>query len=72
MKRIMSISTLATVIAMMTALSCTEEKPEPQPTPEPSKTRTMTVKESVEIDHVEGSFCIEVEANFEYWADPQV
>ena len=34
MKRIMSISTLAIVIAMMTALSCTEEKPEPQPTAE--------------------------------------
>ena len=72
MKRIMSISILATVIAMMTALSCTGEKQEPQPTPEPPKTRTMTVQESVEIDHNEGSFCIEVEANFEYWADPQV
>ena len=72
MKRIMSISTLAAAIVMMTAMSCTEEKQEPQQPSTPSKTRTMTVQENVEIDHNAGSFCIEVDANFEYWADPQV
>ena len=67
----MSISTLATVIVMMSAMSCSEEQ-KPQETPEAPKTRTMTVQESVEIDHNAETFCIEVEANFEYWADPQV
>ena len=67
----MSISTLATVIVMMSAMSCSEEQ-KPQDAPEAPKTRTMTVQESVEIDHNAETFCIEVEANFEYWADPQV
>ena len=71
MKGIMSISALVTVIAMLAMSSCTEE-PAPQETPDAPKTRTMTVQENVEIDHDGGSFCVEVEANFEYWADPQV
>ena len=67
----MSISTLAAVISMVAALSCSEveEKPVEQT---PSKTRKMTVQENVTIDNVAGQFSIDVEANFEYWANPQV
>ena len=69
----MSISTLAAAVAMMAAVSCTDAK-EPQggDAPTPAPVRTMTVQESVEIDDVVGQFCIEVEANFEFWANPQV
>ena len=38
----------------------------------PTQTRTMTVQENVEVENAAGQFSIEVEANFEYWANPQV
>ena len=72
MKRIMSISTLASAIAVMAALSCSEIKPEPPVVENPTQTRTMTVQENVEVENAAGQFSIEVEANFEYWANPQV
>lgn len=72
MKRIMSISTLASAIAVMAALSCSEVKPEPPVVENPTQTRTMTVQENVEVENAAGQFSIEVEANFEYWANPQV
>ena len=72
MKRIMSISTLASAIAVLAALSCSEIKPEPPVVENPTQTRTMTVQENVEVENAAGQFSIEVEANFEYWANPQV
>ena len=68
----MSISTLASAIAVMAALSCSEIKPEPPVVENPTQTRTMTVQENVEVENAAGQFSIEVEANFEYWANPQV
>ena len=68
----MSISTLASAIAVMAALSCSEVKPEPPVVENPTQTRTMTVQENVEVENAAGQFSIEVEANFEYWANPQV
>lgn len=72
MKRIMSISTLAAVISMMAALSCSDVTPDAPVEEKPTVTRTMTVQENVDIDHAAGQFSIDVEANFEYWANPQV
>ena len=72
MRRIMCISTLASAIALMAALSCSEVTPDTPVEEKPTVTRTMTVQESVEIENAAGQFCIEVEANFEYWANPQV
>ena len=68
----MSISTLASAIAVMAALSCSEIKPEPPVVENPTQTRTMTVQENVEVENAAGQFSIEVEANFEYCANPQV
>ena len=56
----------------MAALSCSEVKPEPPVVENPTQTRTMTVQENVEVENAAGQFSIEVEANFEYWANPQV
>ena len=56
----------------MAALSCSEIKPEPPVVENPTQTRTMTVQENVEVENAAGQFSIEVEANFEYWANPQV
>ena len=66
----MSISTFVAAIMMMAAVSCTDVK-EPPVEENPAFVRTMTVPDSVEVDSAAGQFCIEVEANFEYWADPQ-
>ena len=68
----MSISTLAAVISMMAALSCSDVTPDLPVEEKPTVTRTMTVQENVDIDHAAGQFSIDVEANFEYWANPQV
>ena len=35
-------------------------------------TRTMTLQENVFVENVAGTFSIDVEANFEYWVNPQV
>ena len=68
----MSISTLAAVISMMAALSCSNVTPDAPVEEKPTVTRTMTVQENVDIDHAAGQFSIDVEANFEYWANSQV
>ena len=68
----MSISTLAAATFMMAALSCSGGKESTEPTPDKQKDeRSMTVQESVEVDCAEGQFYVEVEANFEFSADPQ-
>ena len=65
----MSISTLAAAVFTMAALSCSGTKePDEQI---PSDTRTMTVQENVEVEYDAGSFFVNVEANFEFKADPQ-
>ena len=68
----MSISTLVAVISTMAALSCSDVTPDAPVEEKPTVTRTMTVQENVDIDHAAGQFSIDVEANFEYWANPQV
>ena len=67
----MGISTLAAAVAMMAAVSCSGIEDTPPVEETPAKTRTMTVQENVEIDNAAGEFSVEVEANFEYWANPQ-
>jgi beta-mannanase len=70
MNRIMGISILTAAVSLIAALSCSGSKETPEPTP--SETRSMTVQESVEIDHAAGQFYIEVDANFEFKAEPQL
>lgn len=66
----MYISTFAAAIMMMAAVSCTDVQ-EPPVEDAPAFVRTMTVTDSVAVDYVAGSFSVDVEANFEYWVDPQ-
>lgn len=70
MNRIMGISILTAAVSLIAVLSCSGSKETPEPTP--SETRSMTVQESVEIDHAAGQFYIEVDANFEFKAEPQL
>ena len=68
----MSISTLAAATLMMAAMSCSGGKEATEPTSGNQKDeRSMTVQESVEVDCAAGQFYVEVEANFEFSADPQ-
>ena len=60
---------LAVAVSLMAALSCSDGK---EPSGGQSEERSITVQERVEIDHVAGLFTIEVEANFEFMAEPQV
>ena len=66
----MGISILTAAVSLIAVLSCSGSKETPEPTP--SETRSMTVQESVEIDHAAGQFYIEVDANFEFKAEPQL
>ena len=69
MGRIMGMSILAAAVSMMAALSCTDSK---EPSGGQPQERSITVQEKVEIDHPAGPFSVDVEANFEFRAEPQV
>lgn len=67
MNRIMGMSILVAAVSVMAALSCTDAK---EQTGDSTKEKTITVQERVEIDHAGGQFSINVEANFEFQAEP--
>ena len=69
MNRIMGMSILVAAVSLMAALSCTDAK---EQTGDSTKEKTITVQERVEIDHAGGQFSINVEANFEFQAEPLV
>ena len=69
MNRIMGMSILVAAVSIMAALSCTDAK---EQTGDSTKEKTITVQERVEIDHAGGQFSINVEANFEFQAEPLV
>ena len=69
MNRIMGMSILVAAVSVMAALSCTDAK---EQTGDSTKEKTITVQERVEIDHAGGQFSINVEANFEFQAEPLV
>ena len=60
-------SILVAAVSIMAALSCTDAK---EQTGDSTKEKTITVQERVEIDHAGGQFSINVEANFEFQAEP--
>ena len=62
-------SILVAAVSIMAALSCTDAK---EQTGDSTKEKTITVQERVEIDHAGGQFSINVEANFEFQAEPLV
>lgn len=62
-------SILVAAVSLMAALSCTDAK---EQTGDSTKEKTITVQERVEIDHAGGQFSINVEANFEFQAEPLV
>ena len=68
MNRIMGMSILAAAVSMMAALSCTDGK---EQTEAQTGEKNITVQERVEIDHVGGSFSVNVEANFGFLVEPQ-
>ena len=61
-------SILAAAVSMMAALSCTDGR---ELTETQTGEKNITVQERVEIDHVGGSFSVNVEANFEFRVEPQ-
>lgn len=69
MNRIMGMSILVAAVSLMAALSCTDAK---EQTGDSTKEKTITVQERIEIDHAGGQFSINVEANFEFQAEPLV
>ena len=64
----MGMSILAAAVSMMAALSCTDGR---ELTETQTGEKNITVQERVEIDHVGGSFSVNVEANFEFRVEPQ-
>ena len=62
-------SILVAAVSLMAALSCTDAK---EQTGDSTKEKTITVQERIEIDHAGGQFSINVEANFEFQAEPLV
>lgn len=69
MNRIMGMSILVAAVSVMASLSCTDAK---EQTGDSTKEKTITVQERVEVDHAGGQFSINVEANFEFQAEPLV
>lgn len=70
MKRIMSISLINIAASVAALLSCSGTENGTTPT-EPSDTRSLSVTENVEIAFDAGSFSVDVEANFTFYAEPQ-